>query len=205
MSINRKRLGALLCVVAIGIAVASTAGAASQSTPGVTANQVTIGGTFPLSEAATPNGASLYATIAGAEQAYYGYVNAHGGVNGRTIKDIVKDDQYTPSETFTKTKTARRERPRLRDRRQPRDGARRSPPGTTSTTRRCRRCCSPPATRTGDSARRRASAFHPIKGVCPKPKPWTMGWQPDYPGEAKHLREVHPQPPGARRPKIGIL
>ena len=99
MSKNRLRLGALLCVVAVGIAVASTAGAARQTTPGVTPTSVKIGGTFPLS-----GPASLYATIAGAEQAYYGYVNAHGGIHGRMINDIVKDDGYNPANTPAKVK-----------------------------------------------------------------------------------------------------
>ena len=45
---NRKKLAAVLCVAAIGIAVAATAGAASQAVPGITPTTITLGGTFPF-------------------------------------------------------------------------------------------------------------------------------------------------------------
>jgi branched-chain amino acid transport system substrate-binding protein len=210
VSINRKRLGALLGVIAIGIAVASTAGAASQSTPGVTPTQVTIGGTFPLSEPPTPNGASLYATIAGAEQAYYGYVNAPkshgglGGVNGRTIKDIVKDDQYTPSETFTKTKQLVESDHVFAIVGSLGTATNLQTMGYLNTKKVPQALLA-----TGDAywglCALKGSAFHPIKDVCPKSRPWTIGWQPDYPAEGKQYAKYILNHPAHGGPKIGVL
>ena len=66
-----------------------TAGAATK-TPGVTAKQVTIGATVPLTGIA----AQGYDEVAKAANAVFKYVNAKGGVNGRKIKYIIKDDCY---------------------------------------------------------------------------------------------------------------
>src|SRR5581483_10942816 len=65
-----------------------------QATPGVTAKTIHVGGTFPLTGVA-----SAYKTIPAAESAYFAYVNAHGGVNGRKIDFTVVDDAYNPAET----------------------------------------------------------------------------------------------------------
>ena len=94
MAFNRRKLGALLGALLVTVAVAGTAGASPQSTPGVTKKQIVIGGTFPFS-----GPAALYKTIPVAEAAYYAYVNAKGGVFHRKIKDITVDDQYDPSQT----------------------------------------------------------------------------------------------------------
>ncbi|HEY2354012.1 MAG TPA: ABC transporter substrate-binding protein [Gaiellaceae bacterium] len=196
MSINRKRLGALLCVVVAAIAVASTAGAASQSTPGVTAHNVKIGGTFPLS-----GPASLYATIAGAEQAYYGWVNAHGGVNGRTITDIVKDDQYNPAKTVPAVKHLVET-----DKVFAIVGSLGTAPGLATWNYLNNKKVPQVLLASGDAywgtCTATGSAFR-AKPYCSKPKPWTMGWQPDYPGEAKiYAKYILANKPHA---KIGIL
>ena len=99
MAVNRKKLGALLVALIATIAVAGTAAASHTSTPGITKKQITIGGTFPFT-----GKAALYKTIPAAEQAYYAYVNAHGGVFHRKIKDITLDDAYDPSKTPGQTK-----------------------------------------------------------------------------------------------------
>ncbi len=204
MSTNFKRLGALLCVVAVGVAVASTAGAARQDVPGVTAHSVTIGGTFPLTGACC----SLYKTIAYAEEAYYGYINAtQGGVHGRTINDEVLDDQYDPSQTVPDVQSLVNG-----------DGGQIKPVfavvgslGTAqglSTMNYLNQNKVPQVLlATGDAYWGLCSAkpFHPIANVCPHRMPWTIGWQPDYPGEgslyAKYIL-AHPPNGGA---KIGIL
>ena len=67
--------------------LALSAGAAS--TPGVTAHTVTIGATVPLSGIAAG-----YAEVSAATAAVFDYVNAHGGVNGRRIIYLRKDDCY---------------------------------------------------------------------------------------------------------------
>jgi len=94
--VKKSVLGSLL---AVAFMTAAVAGAASQKTPGVTSKQVTIGATFPFSGVA-----SSYGTIAKAENAYYQWVNAHGGVNGRNIKFITLDDSYDPAKTVPLTK-----------------------------------------------------------------------------------------------------
>ena len=65
--------------------------------PGVTATSITFGTHQPLTGPAAPG----YSEIAPASQAYFDYVNAHGGVFGRKIHLIIKNDQYDPTLTVT--------------------------------------------------------------------------------------------------------
>lgn len=62
---------------------------------GVTKSSVTIGGTFPLTGVAAPG----YSEIPSGIKAYFDYVNAQGGVHGRKIKFLVRDDAYDPTKT----------------------------------------------------------------------------------------------------------
>jgi branched-chain amino acid transport system substrate-binding protein len=73
--------------------------AVSDGTPGVTPTQILLGGTVPLSGSASPFG-----VVGAGANAYFKYVNAHGGVNGRTIKYIYRDDGYDPSKTIDLTR-----------------------------------------------------------------------------------------------------
>ncbi|MBW1596085.1 ABC transporter substrate-binding protein [Streptomyces sp. JJ38] len=66
---------------------------------GITEDTIKIGGHFPLTGVAAPG----YSEIPSGHQAYYDYVNAHGGVNGRKIEYLVKDDGYNPTNTSTVT------------------------------------------------------------------------------------------------------
>jgi branched-chain amino acid transport system substrate-binding protein len=86
----------LLVVVALAVTavVGTTAGARSSATPGVTKSSILLEGTFPLS-----GPASGYAPIPVGMGAYFSYVNAHGGVNGRKIKWHYEDDGYNPANT----------------------------------------------------------------------------------------------------------
>src|SRR5580693_8857943 len=70
----------------------SNGGATAQ---GVTATSITFGTHQPLTGPAAPG----YSEIAPASQAYFDYVNAHGGVYGRKIHLIIKDDAYNPTNT----------------------------------------------------------------------------------------------------------
>src|SRR5438876_693221 len=81
------------------LAAVSAASAGGSSTPGVTAKQILIGGTTPLS-----GPASAYAAVAKGADAYFKYVNDHGGVFGRSIKYKYDDDAYDPSQTIEKTR-----------------------------------------------------------------------------------------------------
>jgi branched-chain amino acid transport system substrate-binding protein len=94
------RLVALGAVAAVGLATVAPAGAAvATADPGVSANQIVIGTTTPLTGPASPG----YKDVAPAAQAYFNYVNANGGINGRKIKYVVKDDQYNPAKTKSAT------------------------------------------------------------------------------------------------------
>jgi branched-chain amino acid transport system substrate-binding protein len=75
----------------------SKGGANTASAPGVTATTVTIGSHQPLTGVAAPG----YSEIAPASNAYFKYVNAHGGVNGRKIIYKYLDDGYNPAKTVT--------------------------------------------------------------------------------------------------------
>ena len=66
--------------------------------PGVTASTIKLGITSPLTGIAAPG----YKKIPGAMKAYFDYVNAAGGVNGRKITLVSKDDQYIPTTAVAK-------------------------------------------------------------------------------------------------------
>jgi ABC-type branched-subunit amino acid transport system substrate-binding protein len=94
----RARSGAtvaLAVVAGLVIAACGSSGGSSSSAPGVTANSITFGTHQPLTGPAAPG----YSEIAPAAQAYFNYVNAHGGVFGRKIHLIIKDDAYNPANT----------------------------------------------------------------------------------------------------------
>jgi ABC-type branched-subunit amino acid transport system substrate-binding protein len=78
----------------------SNSGGNTASAPGVTATTVTIGSHQPLTGIAAPG----YSEIAPASKAYFDWVNAHGGVNGRKIIYKYLDDAYDPSKTVNVVK-----------------------------------------------------------------------------------------------------
>ena len=84
---------ALACIAAVLLAVPA-AGAAREETPGVTATQIVLGTTGPLTGAE-----SQYEPVLSGAKAYFDYVNDHGGVLGRKITYKLEDDQYDPSQT----------------------------------------------------------------------------------------------------------
>jgi ABC-type branched-subunit amino acid transport system substrate-binding protein len=73
----------------------SSTAALTASAPGITATTITIGSHQPLTGPAAPG----YSEIAPASAAYFAYVNAHGGVNGRKIVYKYLDDGYNPTTT----------------------------------------------------------------------------------------------------------
>ncbi len=90
-----RRLGAVAGALALVASVATVGGAslgagASTKVPGVTAKQITIGATVPLTGIASFG----YSDVAKAANAVFKYVNAKGGINKRKIKFIMKDDCY---------------------------------------------------------------------------------------------------------------
>jgi ABC-type branched-subunit amino acid transport system substrate-binding protein len=75
----------------------SKSSALTASATGITASQILIGSHQPLTGIAAPG----YDEIAPASNAYFQYVNAHGGVYGRKIVYKYLNDQYNPSVTST--------------------------------------------------------------------------------------------------------
>jgi ABC-type branched-subunit amino acid transport system substrate-binding protein len=73
----------------------SSSAALTASAPGITATTITIGSHQPLTGPAAPG----YSEIAPASAAYFAYVNANGGVNGRKIVYKYLDDGYNPTTT----------------------------------------------------------------------------------------------------------
>jgi len=68
--------------------------ARAENAPGVTDAEIKIGQTLPYS-----GPLSAYGVIGRAEAAYFGMINAQGGVNGRKLNLISVDDAYSPPKT----------------------------------------------------------------------------------------------------------
>ena len=66
---------------------------------GVNSNTIKLGITIPLTGSAAPG----YSKIPSAMTAYFNYVNDNGGVYGRKISLVVKDDAYLPTLAVAKT------------------------------------------------------------------------------------------------------
>jgi branched-chain amino acid transport system substrate-binding protein len=73
------------------VATADKGGGGDSAMPGVTATEIKIGQTMPYS-----GPASAYSVIGKTEAAYFKWLNAKGGVNGRKINLISLDDGYQP-------------------------------------------------------------------------------------------------------------
>ena len=98
-------LVALAAAIAVAASVATASSASTAAEPGVTSKLITIGGTFPLT-----GPASGYAPIPSAMKAYFSYINARKGsdgkrgVFGRQVKFVYYDDGYNPANTVTLTR-----------------------------------------------------------------------------------------------------
>ena len=91
-----KTLGVSLGLSLIAVGAAGQAQAAD---PGVSKSKIVIGTTQPLT-----GPFAVYKPISDASKAYFDYVNANGGINGRQIEFVVKDDQYANiAQTVTAT------------------------------------------------------------------------------------------------------
>ena len=99
-------LGLAICgVLLVSIPGAFGAGGGAAADPGVTPKTIKIGGTFPLT-----GPASGYAPIPGAMKAYFSYINARRGpdgkrgVYGRQIVFKYYDDGYNPANSVQLTR-----------------------------------------------------------------------------------------------------
>jgi branched-chain amino acid transport system substrate-binding protein len=181
---RKSRMLVVLAAAAGVVAIAATAALGGHTaTPGVTATEIKIGGTFPLT-----GFASSYKTIPLAEKAYYDYVNDHGGVNGRKLNFEILDDSYDPSKTVP-----------LAQQLVEKDGvfavvgSLGTAPGLATWGYLNQKKVPQVLLATGDS----------YWGFSAKKYPWTTAWQPDYPGEGKvYGRYIAANMPNA---KIGVL
>jgi branched-chain amino acid transport system substrate-binding protein len=82
-------LAAACLALASGLAFA-----AGQYGPGASDSEIKIGTTMPYS-----GPASAYGTIGKLETAYFSMINEQGGINGRKINFISRDDAYSPPKT----------------------------------------------------------------------------------------------------------
>jgi ABC-type branched-subunit amino acid transport system substrate-binding protein len=84
----------VLAATVVALTLAGVAWATGADTPGVSKDRILIGGTVPLSGPET-----AYSVVAYGADAYFKYVNDHGGVYGRKIEYRYLDDAYDPSQT----------------------------------------------------------------------------------------------------------
>jgi branched-chain amino acid transport system substrate-binding protein len=180
----KGRILAVCAGAAIVASVAVTAASGAQrSDPGITSTSIKIGGTFPLTGVA-----SLYKTIPAAEKAYFDYVNDHGGVNGRKIDFSILDDAYDPSKTVPLTRQLVEQ-----DKVFAVFGSLGTAPNLATWSYLNGKKVPQVLIATGDS----------YWGFSAKKYPWTIGYQPDYPGEAKiYGKYIASTMPNA---KIGVL
>ena len=107
---HRVNLAAVAGIAVVAMVVAACGGSSGSSSssssgssaltasaPGITASTITIGSHQPLTGVAAPG----YDEIAPAANAYFKYVNAHGGIFGRKIVYKYLNDQYDPTITST--------------------------------------------------------------------------------------------------------
>jgi branched-chain amino acid transport system substrate-binding protein len=152
-------------VFVAGISSAAIAGGVEKRYgPGVSDTEIKIGNTMPYS-----GPASSYGTIGRAEAAYFAMVNEQGGINGRKINFISRDDGYSPPKTVEMVRQLIEQ-----------DGvlALFQTIGT------------PPNTAIRDYMNENKVpqlfvATGANKWNDPKHYPWTMGWQPSYQIEAR--------------------
>ena len=95
---NRRKLMTVSAVLAVA-SLAVTAVPAQAAEVGVSSTEIKFGMTLPMTGTASPG----YNKIPAAVKAYFDYVNANGGINGRKLTLVVKDDQYVPTQAVAKT------------------------------------------------------------------------------------------------------
>jgi branched-chain amino acid transport system substrate-binding protein len=158
---------AVIVVLAAGCGRGSSSGGSggTASDPGITANSIKLGGSYPFS-----GPASAYGTIGASAKAYFDWLNAKGGVKGRKIDFIALDDGYEPARALQNAK-------RLVE--QDKVFAMFNTLGTANnlaTWDYLNQAKVPQVyVATGSSA----------WGADPSKHPWTIGWQPDYVSEAR--------------------
>jgi branched-chain amino acid transport system substrate-binding protein len=164
-------------VLAGGLALA-----AGQYGPGASDTEIKIGNTMPYS-----GPASSYGAIGKAETAYFNMINDQGGVNGRKINFISRDDSYSPPKTVEQIRKLVEEDQVLLT-----FNVLGTPPNTAVQ-----------GYLNDNKVPQLFVATGADKWNDPKAHPWTMGWQPSYRIEARiYARYILQNLPKA---KIAVL
>jgi branched-chain amino acid transport system substrate-binding protein len=162
---NRPKNGKKIALAALlATLLASTAEAQKKYDPGATDTEIKVGNIMPYS-----GPASAYATIGKTEAAYFNKVNSEGGINGRKVNFISYDDSYSPPKAVEQArKLVESDEVLLIF----------NPLGTPSNS----------AIHKYMNSKKVPQLFvstGAAKWNDPKNFPWTMGWQPNYPTEAR--------------------
>jgi branched-chain amino acid transport system substrate-binding protein len=99
MAINRH---SLLILLSLGTApiMATEVAAQKHNAPGVTDTEIKVGQTMPYS-----GPASAWGAVGRAEVAYLKMINDRGGIRGRKVTLISRDDGFNPQKTVEQTRT----------------------------------------------------------------------------------------------------
>jgi branched-chain amino acid transport system substrate-binding protein len=162
--------------------VSAAAWTAGQYGPGASDTEIKIGNTMPYS-----GSASSYGVIGKSEAAYFAMINEQGGIKGRKINFISRDDGYSPPKTVEQVRKMVEE-----------DGVLLlfQPLGTPSNT-------AIQGYLNDNKVPQLFAATGADKWNDPKNHPWTMGWQPSYRIEARiYARYILKTQPDA---KIAVL
>jgi branched-chain amino acid transport system substrate-binding protein len=170
-------LSAASLLLASGLAYA-----AGQYGPGANDAEIKLGNTMPYS-----GPASAYGAIGKAEVAYFNMINEQGGINGRRINFITRDDGYSPPKTVELVRKMVEE-----DQVLALFQTLGTPPNTAIQ-----------AYATDNKVPQLFVATGADKWNDPKIHPWTIGWQPSYRIEARiYGRYILKNMPNA---KIAVL
>src|SRR5687768_1303342 len=89
-----------LLLVAVAVAALSATAVSQPAERGVTANEIVLGTTMPMSGPAAFWGVG----ISGGMEAWLRTINDAGGIHGRRLRLVVKDDAYLPPRAVANTR-----------------------------------------------------------------------------------------------------
>ena len=159
-----KRMTAWTLSAASLLLAGGLALAAGQYGPGASDAEIKLGNTMPYS-----GPASAYGAIGKAEVAYFNMINEQGGINGRRINFITRDDGYSPPKTVELVRKMVEE-----DQVLALFQTLGTPPNTAIQ-----------AYANDNKVPQLFVATGADKWNDPKAHPWTIGWQPSYRIEAR--------------------
>ena len=177
-----KRIIAMSLSAVSFVFVSGAAWTAGQYGPGAGDTEIKIGNTMPYS-----GPASSYGVIGKSEAAYFAMINEQGGIKGRKINFVSRDDSYSPPKTVEQVRKMVEEEGVL---------LLFQTLGTPSNT-------AIQGYLNDNKVPQLFVATGADKWNDPKNHPWTMGWQPSYRIEARiYARYILKAQPDA---KIGVL